>query len=223
MLDLHNFSFNDPLLSFILDLDNINPIVTNLFTQDEINRIANIDCFVKWREFEESFISWTRKLASKETVEIPKLIKKEESKNPGRGNEKCSKDYDTWLREMNATDKAKYQTMFQSSHNIPDWVVTYNIDSVPYEFCYGESAGPNQRVIDGKGFVFVVETLRREYSTCIYAIIRRAIISAINDWKTLEKTLNDIMDPRTLQIHIIKSNDDDAIFPSPNKRVKLIL
>ncbi|CAG8561929.1 14945_t:CDS:2, partial [Acaulospora morrowiae] len=67
----------DSYHEFICHFDNINPIVSNLFTQDEINEIANIDCFVKWRGFEEPFISWTRKLASKEAVEIPKIIKKE--------------------------------------------------------------------------------------------------------------------------------------------------
>uniref|UniRef100_U9U3U7 Uncharacterized protein n=1 Tax=Rhizophagus irregularis (strain DAOM 181602 / DAOM 197198 / MUCL 43194) TaxID=747089 RepID=U9U3U7_RHIID len=140
-IDLAKLSFNNPLLSFILDLDRIDPIINDLIPKSLLEEASQYENVRNWKGFTTEFI-------------------KKEVWDRGRYQNKlkddCSILEDTHIHEIMhnilyntikvsngkiAIDWQLKQTTFQS-RNIPDWIAQYRIGDFLYEFLYGEAASP---------------------------------------------------------------------------------
>ena len=77
-IDLAKLSFNNPLLSFILDLDRIDPIINDLIPKSLLEEASQYENVRNWKGFTTEFIKW-----------IDSLLSGQEPQNLERQQEEC--------------------------------------------------------------------------------------------------------------------------------------
>jgi len=106
-IDLVKLSFNNPLLSFILDLDRIDPIVNDLLSEsllEEANQYENVR---NWKVLTIEFIKW---------IEI--LLNGQEPQNLQSQQEECEYIKVMYRSLKEVWDRGRYQNKLKDDCSI---------------------------------------------------------------------------------------------------------
>ncbi|CAI2177611.1 12408_t:CDS:2, partial [Funneliformis geosporum] len=106
-IDLAKLSFNNPLLSFILDLDRIDPIINDLIPKSLLEEASQYENVRNWKGFTTEFIKW-----------IDSLLNGQEPQNLERQQEECEYIKIMYRSLKEVWDRGRYQNKLKDDCSI---------------------------------------------------------------------------------------------------------